>query len=59
MVIKSNIKFDEKKLDEFILDIQKIRKKTNWNKEEILKLYYKVLPNFQYKDSGKYLDDKM
>lgn len=58
-VIKSKIEFDEKKLDEFLIGIEKLRNKAKWSKEDILELFYKVLPDFKHKDTGKFLDDKM
>lgn len=58
-VIRNQPEFDEVKLDEFINGIEDLRKKGNWNKEDILKLYYILLPDFLHKETGKYLDQKM
>ena len=58
-VVRNQPEFDEVKLDEFINAIEDLRKKGNWNKEDILKLYYILLPDFLHKETGKYLDQKM
>jgi len=36
-----------------------LRQKKNWKKEEILSLYFKLLPEFEHKETGKYLDQRM
>lgn len=30
-----------------------------WDKEEIVKLFFTMLPDFAHKETGKYLDSKM
>ena len=30
-----------------------------WNKEEIVELFFELLPEFAHKETGKYLDQKM
>lgn len=58
-VIKNEAKFDEEKLTEFIDGIERLRLDTIWSKEDILKLYFSLLPEFAHKETGKYLDDRM
>lgn len=58
-VVRNQPEFDEVKLDEFMNGIKALRKKGTWNKEDILKLYYSILPDFLHKETGKYLDQKM
>ena len=58
-IIKNQPKFDQDKLDEFSIGIEALRDKGNWNKEDILKLYLIMLPEFKHKETGKYLDQKM
>ena len=58
-VIRNQPEFDEAKLDEFMNGIEALREKGTWNKEDILKLYYSLLPDFLHKETGKYLDQKM
>lgn len=58
-VICNQPEFDEVKLDEFINGIKALREKGTWDKEDIIKLYFSLLPEFAHKETGKYLDQKM
>ena len=58
-VIKNEPNFDANKIDEFMIGINKFRKKGIWSKDDILKLYFYLLPNFDHKETGKYLDQRM
>lgn len=58
-VIKNQPTFDEAKLDEFMAGIDFLREKGSWTKEDIVKLYFRILPEFSHKETGKYLDQRM
>ena len=58
-VIRNQPEFDEVKLDMFMNEIEALRKKGAWNKEDIVKLYFNLLPEFAHKETGKYLDERM
>ena len=58
-VIRNKPEFDKTKLDEFIIGIETLRGKRAWNKEDIVKLYFNILPEFAHKETGKYLDQRM
>ncbi len=58
-VIRNEPEFDEKKLDEFMNGIKSLRSRVNWNKNDIIKLYFNLLPEFAHKETSKYLDQKM
>ena len=58
-VIKNQPEFDETKLDNFMYGIETLRKKGMWNKNDIVKLYFELLPDFAHKETGKYLDQRM
>ncbi len=58
-IIKNQPDFDETKLNDFMDAIENLRNKGSWTKDDIVKLYFGVLPEFDYKDTGKYLDQKM
>ena len=58
-VIRNQPDFDETKLDEFMEGINALRDKETWKKDEIIKLYFSLLPEFSHKETGKYLDQKM
>ena len=58
-VIPNQPEFDGAKLDEFMDGIAALREKSTWNKEDIVKLYFNLLPEFAHKETGKYLDQRM
>lgn len=58
-VIRNQPEFDETKLDEFMNGIEALREKGTWDKEDIVKLYFSLLPEFAHKETGKYLDQRM
>ena len=33
--------------------------KNKWNKENIVELFLEMIPDFEHKETGKYLDGKM
>ena len=58
-VIKNQPDFDEAKLDDFMDGIEGLREKGTWTKDDIVKLYFGLLPEFAHKETGKYLDQRM
>lgn len=44
---------------EFMNDIKSIYASNNWNKKNIVEVFFKHIPSLNYKDLNKYLDDKM
>jgi FlaA1/EpsC-like NDP-sugar epimerase len=58
-VIKNQPDFDEAKLDDFMDGIDALRNKGTWTKDDIVKLYFGLLPEFAHKETGKYLDQRM
>ena len=58
-VIKNQPNFDEAKLDNFINGVEALRQKGNWIKDDIVKLYFGLLPEFAHKETSKYLDQRM
>ena len=58
-VIKNQPIFDGAKLDKFMDEIKALRKKGSWTKNDIISLYFAILPEFAHKETGKYLDERM
>jgi len=58
-VIKNQPDFNEAKLNDFMDGIEVLRRKGTWTKDEIVKLYFGLLPEFAHKETGKYLDQRM
>ena len=58
-VIKNQAVYDEDKLNDFTKTIQNLKNNKRWNKEEVVDLFFKMIPDFGHKETGKYLDSKM
>jgi len=58
-IIKNKADFDEALLENFEVSIENMLNNRAWNKEEIVKLFFKMIPDFGHKETGKYLDGKM
>jgi FlaA1/EpsC-like NDP-sugar epimerase len=58
-IVKSNLSFDDSKLDAFIDNIKSAKRKLVWDKHYILNEFINILPSFDHKETGKYLDSKM
>lgn len=58
-IVKSELDFEEEKLNYFLDSIQKMKDNLNWTKSDLVKLFHELLPAFDHKETGKYLDSKM
>jgi len=58
-VIRNPVGFDEDKLERFLSEIELIRGQGIWDKPEIVELFNYMIPEFQHKETGKYLDSRM
>lgn len=58
-VIKNKAIYDQDLLTLFEKTIAQKRQEASWTREEIVNLFFKMIPDFQYKETGKYLDGKM
>lgn len=58
-IIKNELTFSTDKLNKFILTIENMRSRKQWNKQDIVKLFNEMIPNFNHMETGKYLDGKM
>ena len=58
-VIKNEAIFDNKKLEYFSKTIQDLRRVGEWTKVDLVELFNYMIPNFNHKETGKYLDNRM
>jgi FlaA1/EpsC-like NDP-sugar epimerase len=58
-VIKNDPVFDEEKLKHFTQVISALKAQKAWSKEEIVELFFEMIPDFGHKETGKYLDGRM
>lgn len=58
-IIKNEPLYDPALLVHFEEKIQEMKTSLEWNKEDIVKLFFEMIPDFCHKETGKYLDSKM
>lgn len=58
-VIKNELNIEQDKLHLFETKINELKSERKWNKEEIVDLFFTMIPDFGHKETGKYLDSKM
>jgi FlaA1/EpsC-like NDP-sugar epimerase len=58
-IIKNEAIYDERKLEVFIGTIQTLRKKSEWSRTKLIDLFNFMIPEFNHKETGKFLDGKM
>lgn len=58
-VIKNSEGYDASKLDYFTSEVVRIKQQGVWSRQEIVELFKTMIPEFDHKETGKYLDSKM
>ncbi len=58
-VIKNEANFDANLVALFEKEIGAMKSVKEWNKAQIVELFFKMIPDFGHKETGKYLDSKM
>ena len=58
-IINNDLNVETDKILSFESKIAEMRKKGTWQKEEVVELFNRMIPNFNHKETGKYLDSKM
>lgn len=58
-VIKNKPIYDEKKLVHFSTTIESFRKNSSWNRKDLIDLFNYMIPEFNHKETGKFLDGRM
>lgn len=58
-VIKNDPVYNESKLNHFTETIDRMKENKAWTKDQIVKLFIEMIPDFDHKETGKYLDGKM
>ncbi|WP_296014138.1 hypothetical protein [uncultured Treponema sp.] len=58
-VIKNEVCYDEKMLQYFTDTIFTMKNKEEWTRIELIELFNEMIPNFNHKETGKFLDSRM
>lgn len=58
-IIKNELDFEEDKLIIFEDTIKQLKSSQSWTKNDLVSLFFKMIPDFGHKEIGRYLDQKM
>lgn len=58
-IIKNEPLYDLSLLSRFEQQITNMRNELEWSKNDIVNLFFEMIPDFDHKETGKYLDSKM
>jgi len=58
-VVENSAWCDSGRLEGFLHEARRLIQRGQWSRADILELLHSVLPEFEHKETGKYLDDKM
>ncbi len=58
-VIKNELDYDSKKLDWFTDEINALKITGAWDRGKLIDLFNEMIPNFDHKETGKFLDGRM
>jgi FlaA1/EpsC-like NDP-sugar epimerase len=58
-IIKNNPLYQQELLELFEQEVTQMKAAREWNKEDLVKLFFTMIPDFGHKETGKYLDSKM
>lgn len=58
-VIKNEAVYNPELVNLFEREIKTLKQNKGWNKQQVVDLFFKMIPDFGHKETGKYLDGKM
>ena len=58
-IVKKDADYDEAKLEEFTRKIGELKAKGSWSRGELIDLFNWMIPEFNHKETGKFLDGRM
>lgn len=58
-IIKNDAVYNDKLIKHFTNSIQSMKQNGQWTKQQLVDLFFKMIPDFGYVEKGKFLDSKM
>jgi hypothetical protein len=58
-VIKNEPDYDEARLTHFESSIRQLRAQGTWSRTDLIDLFNTMIPEFNHKETGKFLDGRM
>ena len=57
--VKNQPNFDQFKLENFIERINALKTNKSWKRADLVSLFTEMIPDFNHKETGKFLDERM
>ena len=58
-IIKNDVSYDESMLNMFDEEIAALKRQGRWDRSVLIDLFNRMIPNFNHKETGKFLDGRM
>lgn len=58
-VIRNVAQYDSAQLDSFLHGMRRLLAQGAWSKQDLVKLFFNMIPDFCHRETGKYLDQRM
>ena len=58
-IIKNKADFNDEHLKMFESEIKSFKQRGHWTRDDLIRLFNQMIPNFNHKETGKFLDNKM
>ncbi len=58
-IIKNEPTYDMKRLNHFLQEIARVKSSDVWSRDELVSLFLETIPEFDHKETGKFLDNRM
>lgn len=58
-IIKNDAVYNKQLIEHFTNTIQSMKKNGHWTKQQLVDLFFEMIPDFGYVEKGKFLDSKM
>lgn len=58
-IVKSSLPYNEDKLKWFLTELNAKIKRKEWSKRDLVDMFRELIPDFDHKETGRYLDAKM
>lgn len=58
-IVKNDALYNNTQLNLFLSQINNLKSSKKWNKEQLVRLFHEMIPNFGHIETNKYLDSKM
>ncbi|MGI2201460.1 UDP-N-acetylglucosamine 4,6-dehydratase [Shewanella baltica] len=58
-IIKNNPVYQQELIELFEQEVAQMKVERKWSKEDLVKLFFTMIPDFGHRETGKYLDSKM